>query len=967
MASTHRVGTVFAAALVAGALGWTCLASAAPAPPADGAAPLPSDPALVRGELPNGLHYVVRRHDVPPGRAVMWIHLHTGSLNETERQRGIAHYLEHMAFNGSRNFPPGSLVPFFESMGMTFGRDQNAFTSFDQTTYQLSLPKADAETLGSGMTFFADVLTELSLLPGEIDAERQIIQEERRRGLSGQQRVNDIVMERMTPGSIFGVRQPIGTEQSIDGLAEEDFRAYYGNWYVPSNATLIVVADADPAMVVKVIEERFGSAPTRPRPTPQAANVTAYDRSFAIVASDPEVRGESLRITRIEPAHPPTTTAAQYRDDLIVGLGTAAFNRRLGEKVARGGTSYLSARASAGNEVGALYTAEISARPAPGAWKAALDEVALELQRARTFGFSERELEQVGKGLVAGAERAVDTEATVPASSLISRINNDLASGEPTLSPQQRLDLLRTFLPTITAEEVGSRFARAFDPTAVAFIAVMREGDGAAVPTESELLAVGTAALKVVPEPEVELAHATELLAEPPVPGAVAEGGMHAGSAVWSGWLDNNIRVHHRFMDERRNAATVQIALIGGPLLEDASNHGITQAAQLAFSRPATRHLSSTDIRDLMTGRKVAVGGAGGFRGGRGGRGRGGSGGGDSISLSISGSPDEFETGFQLAYLLLTEPLIESAGFDQYLTSTREALAESVKSPMSLGARCVAEAMYPPDEPRTRPLEIAELDRIELGQAQAWLDRLVRESPIEVSIVGDIDRDQALDLVARYLGALPTRPRIDPTTYESLRHLQRPDGPRVVQRTLETPTEQAFVFVGFYGPDQTDRAAARAMAMAARILSMRMVKEVREEAQLVYSIGASSRAGSTYPGFGVFSASAPTEPAKADALVAKLQSMYTTFAESGPSEDEMETAKKQVANTFSEQVRQPSYWLGRLNEMTFRGVTLDEILSEPDAYQAVTAAEVRETFRQFYTSQDPIVVVVRPDDSSSTE
>src|SRR4029450_2985913 len=156
---------------------------------------LPTDPSLVTGELDNGLKYIVRQHAVPPGRAAIWMHMSTGSLNETDRQRGLAHYLEHMAFNGSPNYPPGSVVPFFQSLGMTFGRDQNAFTNYEQTTYQLSLPDAKPETLGQGMTFFSDIVGCLSLLPGEIDAERQIILEERRRGLSAGQRVNDAIRD----------------------------------------------------------------------------------------------------------------------------------------------------------------------------------------------------------------------------------------------------------------------------------------------------------------------------------------------------------------------------------------------------------------------------------------------------------------------------------------------------------------------------------------------------------------------------------------------------------------------------------------------------------------------------------------------------------------------------------------------------------------------------------------------------
>lgn len=551
---------------------------------------LPVDPSLVRGELPNGLRYIVRQHANPPGRAVVWLHIHSGSLNETDRQRGLAHYLEHLAFNGSKNFAPGSVVPFFQSLGMTFGRDQNAFTSFEQTTYQLSLPDAKAETLAKGLTFFGDVLHQLSLLPEEIDAERGIIQEERRRGLSGRQRTSFYVLEHIAPGSLYGQRITIGAEETINSVQEPDFRDYYNKWYTASNATLMAVADADPRDVIRVIEEKFGPAPQRPRPAPQDPQVKAYDKSFAIVASDPEIRSEDIRIVRLEPARPPTTTVEQYRSDLVARLGEMALNRRLSAKVDKGDKNFLSARVSSGNDGNAIYTAELSARAKPGQWKAALQESALELQRARRFGFTAREIEDSKKQLISGAERAVETESTVQASAIISRLNSSVTRDEPPMSPSQRLDLLRKHLPTITKEEIDRRFATEYDPAAVAFIAVL-PADGS-VPSEGELLELGEKALRAEPTPEAEVARATELMSRLPEPGEVKEGAEHAESQVWSGWLGNNVRVHHRYMGQRKNEVSVRIALIGGELLETAETRGITRAAQLAWSRPATTNLS---------------------------------------------------------------------------------------------------------------------------------------------------------------------------------------------------------------------------------------------------------------------------------------------------------------------------------------------------------------------------------------
>ncbi len=925
---------------------------------------LPEDPSLVRGQLDNGLRYIVCKHANPPGKAIVWMHMSSGSLNETARQRGLAHYLEHMAFNGSENFPPGQVVPFFQSMGMTFGRDQNAFTNMTQTTYQLTLPKADTDTLGKGMMFFSDIVSKLALTPKEIDAERQIILEERRRGLSGRQRTGEIVAKRTTPGSIYGDRLTIGTEETIKGAQEQDFRDYYGKWYAASNATVMVVADAETADVVKVIKEQFGGAPKRAKPADQAVGIKAYDTSFAVVATDPEIRGESLDITWILPPKAPTTTFAGYREDLVLRLGEQAFNRRMGDKEARGGLDFAGARVSARNQAGVMYEAGISGRASSaGKWKGALEGIAMELQRARAFGFTERELSEVKRDMITGAERAVETEGTVQSGQLISRFNNAVASEEPISSPKQRLALLKETLASITPEEVGKRFTTEFEPKAVAFVAVMPTGEG--VPTEAQLLEIGLKALAVKPSQETEAEHTTaSLMKEAPKGGAVAETTEHAATQVHQSWLSNGARVNYRFMDQQKNQVSITISLLGGELLETADNRGITSAAQLAWGRAATKSLTSTEIRDIMNGKKVNVrgGGFGGFGGGRGGRGGGGGGGGggDGISLSISGNPSELELGFQLAYLLLTEPKIEQTAFDQFKTRQKESLAEDGRSPQAVGMRAVAAATYPDSEPRTKRPTPANIEKLTIEAAQAWLEKLIKESPIEITIVGDLPREMAMELTAKYLGALPARERVSSKTYAGLRKIERPKGARTVEKLVDTQTDQAMVYSGFYNVDESDRAAVRAMAMAARVLSTRMTKEVREEAQLVYSISASSRPGTTYPGFGVFAATAPTDPLKTSALVEKLHSMYEVFAKDGPSEEEMVVARKQMATTIADQVREPQYWSTRLNQITFRGANLDDIAGDLDAYQALTAKSVHETFAKQYSRDNSIVVVVKP-------
>ncbi len=535
-----------------------------------------------------------------------------------------------------------------------------------------------------------------------------------------------------------------------------------------------------------------------------------------------------------------------------------------------------------------------------------------------------------------------------------------MADEEPILSAAQNLELVEQLLPTITAEEVAARFAKEFDPSAVAFTAILPSS--ADVPTEEELLTLGTQALSVKPEREAMAQRATQLMEKLPQPGAVVELAEHAATQVWSGWLSNNVRIHYRYMDTRKNEATVSISLLGGELHEMDASRGLTQAALVAWSRPATKRLSSTDVQSLMIGKNVNVrSGSGGMGQGRRGGGGGSSGGNtDSVTLSVSGSPADLEAGMQLAHLLLTEPRIEPAALGQVTTMLRLMLEQAATNPSMTGMRLAQGAPYAAEVARTQPLTIEQLDRIDHAAAQAWLDRLIATSPIEVAIVGDLSQDRAMELVAHYIGSLPTRERVAPSLFSELRHLPPSDGARVVQETVETETPQAFVYSGFYGPDEANREDSRAMSIATMILSTRMIREIREQEQLVYSISASSRPGTTYPGFGIVAAGSSTDPAKADRLLDKIASMYAAVAEQGVTDEELLVAKKQIANTLDTQMQDPDFWMSRLSKMTFYQRQLDDVLEAPAAYQAITGDQVRETFARYYAPEKSVVVVVLP-------
>ncbi len=896
--------------------------------------PLPSDPRPVTGEFENGLAYIVRRHAVPPGRAAVWLHVSTGSLNETERQRGLAHFLEHMAFNGSANFPPGKVIPFFQSLGLTFGQHQNAFTGFDQTAYQLALPDNTPETLDKGLLFLSDVAFRLTLPPEEINRERAIILEEKRASAGGRQRVQEEILKRLAPGSLVGERIPIGVVETITAVAQADFRDYYTRWYRPSNMTVLAVADMDEKVMVEHLARHFGKDGVRtPTPVDQDAQVTAARENRGVVATDEELARAEISMIRVTPARPPSTTVEHYRRDTVEYLGERAFGRRMARLVSAGAVSFQRAGASASDEFRAIHIADVKASGEPSKWRQMLTDAATELRRATLHGFSAREIADARKELVSMAERGVETEPTLPADALLGSMNDSIASGEPIMSAAQNLEILQKVLPTITDAEVSRAFREAFDTAPPGLLFVLEAPTNAGAPTEEEFVALATEALKASPEAAAEMARAESLMGALPTPGEVAESSEHEASGVWSGWLSNGVRVHHRFMDYRKDQVTVTITLAAGNIQETAENRGIADAAAIAWQRAATSTLSSNDIRDLMTGVKASVIGTPGM---------------DTMRLVASGSPQDVEIGMQLAHLLLTDPVIEKSAFDLWKEQQKQIIAIRALQVEFVFIDLFNDTIFPAGDARHRALTREQLDRLTREGAQQWLTSTIGSAPIEVSIVGDLSHDHGVALATRYLGSLSPRERISAETLAELRRLERPAGPLSARRELKTQTDKAFAVSGFFGAEQHAVRDQQLLEIASRVMTNRMIMDLRESKGLVYSIGANSSPAQEFPGFGMFFAFSSTDPAKVDSLLGAIRGMYGAFAETGPSEDEMQTVRKQIATALSESMLEPEFWTGVLASLTYRARNLDDVVEAPEAYQEYPADHVRDAFASYY-------------------
>lgn len=942
---SHRSIVVSALALGTGLIAGVCAGFGA------SAQPLPTDPSLVRGTLENGLSYIVRKNEQPPGRVGMYLHVSSGSLNETEKQRGIAHYLEHMAFNGSENFPPGSVIPLFQSMGMSFGQHQNAFTSFDQTAYVLMLPDVKPETIATGTKFLADVAGRLTLPAAEIEKERQIIIEEKRTRAGAQQRVSEQILPKRMPGSLIGQRVPIGVEETILGVQQQDFLDYYRKWYVPTNMTLMMVGDMPEAEMEAAIKAAFaGLTGKGPMPTDQDPLVTPTSEARGIVATDSELVTANLMISKYEKAQASATTFEAAREELVESLSTDMFNRRMQRKVDAGTVSFQSAGASVGDLARAARTISATATGKPEVWKDMLKELGTELQRACLHGFGEQEFADVKKDLIASAEQAVRREGSLPSQAFLGMMNSAIADGRPITSAKQDLEIYQKLMPTITLKECNERFARVFEPTGLAFIATLPAGADA--PSEADVLKLGLEAVSGKPEAETEAARAKSLLASLPTPGTASEESTHEGAKVTSWWLSNGVRVHHRFMDYRKNEASISILIPGGEITDTAENRGVSQAANVAWGKPATSTLSSTQIRELMTGTNVNVRGRIGM---------------DQMSIEVSGNPAELEQGMQLAHLMLTDPKVEDAALKLWKDG-QQRLIEARKVTLELAfGELMNQTLYPKDEVRRQPLTGEQIDRVTSEGATAWLKGAIAKAPIEVSVVGEISKERAQELVGMYVGSLASRARVDDKALDELRKIERPKGPMVATRELATQTDKALFLSGFYGADQEQVNECRMLDLASRILSTRMIDKVREDKALAYSPRAQFGPGRDFPGFGTFALVTQTAPEKVPVLKETIDGMYGDFAKNGPTAEELATAKLQMQTNIEEQMREPAFWSRAIGGMDYRGRKLDDVLGEMEGLNAATPERVREVFAKYYADETRFTVWIQPTPKGASE
>ena len=903
------------------------------------ASDLKPDPAARFGRLENGLRYVVQRNAEPKGRASLRLLILAGSLHEREDQRGVAHFLEHMAFNGSRNFAPGTLVEFFQRMGMSFGGDTNASTGFDRTLYLLELPETSEKALAEGLRVFSDYAEGLLLSGDEIDRERGIIMSEKRARDNVGFRTAVAQFEFMLGDTLLPRRMPIGVAEVIQGAPRERFVEFWDRWYRPERMAAVIVGDVEPDLAERLIRETFspfrarGSAPAEP----DRGKVTIFEGVRAGFHAESESPATSVSLAVMAPYQREADNAANRVKRLPRQFAVSMLNRRLSVLAKREGAPFSSARASVTQGYNIFRETTVDLTCKPDQWAAALAVGEQELRRALEHGFQAGELAETKASFRNSLEQAVRGAATRRSGNLAGEIAQSILDERVFSHPTANRDLYLPAIERITPADCLAALREAFSGNGRHLMVsgnTSIPGDAAAA-----ILAAHTASAKVpVAAPAVE-AEAKWAYTDFGAPGKVVNREKVADLDVTLVTFANGVRLNLKRTDFEAGLRVSARVGTGG-LTEPADRRGLAMLANSSFTAGGLGRHSVDDLRRLLAGRNASIGfrvGSDALEFGNAGGGRGGGSGGTTrADLLLT---------LQLLTAHLTDPGYRPEALRQVRTGMEQMFTGFEHTPNGPLSTEVASLIAGGDHRFGVPPRDVLMAR-NLDEVREWLSPQLKRGPIEVAVIGDLDVDETIDAVARTLGALPPRdPRPD---HADLRRVSFPKEPFTREYTISSEIPKGVVSLYWPTTDASDIRRTRRLTMLASVFSDRLRVKIREEMGGTYSPRAGSSTSDTFTGYGYITSSIDVDPATAAKVREAVVDLADDLARNGVTTEELERARLPARTSTRESLRTNSYWLQSvLARAQEKPEVLDWARSRSADIEAITAAELSALAKQY--------------------
>ena len=892
--------------------------------PAPTGTPLPMDPDVRAGTLANGLSYFILENREPRGRAELRLAVDAGSALETERQRGLAHFLEHMAFNGTQRFPEDELVDYLEKTGTRFGADLNAYTSFDETVYLLQVPTDSAGLFTTGLDVLSEWAGAIALTPEEIDKERGVVLEEWRLGRGAGERIFQQQLPALLGGSRYENRLPIGRPEVLRTAPREQFARFYADWYRPDLMAVVVVGDVDAGETERQIRARFAhltnpeGAPERPRfayPLPDAPRVT--------VATDPELTYTAVNVY-YPAAEEPRRTEEVFRDYLVYELFAEMLSERLAERTQQADPPYIGAGASFGAFVRPAAFFGLGAQVPEGGEERGLEALLEEAARVRQHGFTGGEADRARADLLRSFERAAAEAETTPSRSLADALVGQFLEGETLMSAEASYALAQRLLPAITASELSAQADRLMPPERSILLVSAPEKEGAAPPAEADLLALfaRVATAETAPYEEADLA--APLVADVPAPRVPESESAYPTLGVREVRYPNGVRLVVKETDFKADEVLLRAFSPGGSASLSDEAYASARFAATLVGESGVGPYGQTELGKKLAGRAVGVSP---FVGDL------------EEGFSGSASPEDLETLFQLVYLYATQPRRDRVAVESYRQRLAAALANRAASPEAAFADTVQVTLARYD-PRAAPLTSAAVAQLDADAAFSfYADRFADLGDFTFVVVGAADAGQVEALASRYLAALPTTGRVD--VPDSARVDIRPPAgvvTKTVRRGVEPKARVQRVYHGTLAANTREQRVA--FEAVEGVLAIRLREELREEQGGVYGVGVSGgvdRATGAY----TLTIRFGCDPERVDELIAEAARVVEEVRTTAEPE-ELAKVQEQRRRGQELNLRENAYWAGVLTSAYRYAESPDVYLDEvPALFARLQAEEVR--------------------------
>ena len=909
---------------------------------------LPRDPAVLTGELDNGLRYYVRSNGRPENRAFLRLIVRAGSVLEDDDQRGLAHFVEHMAFNGTRNFEKTELLDYLQSIGMRFGPDVNAYTSFDETVYMLEVPTDDPEILDTALLVLEDWASGVSLEDEEIERERGVVVEEWRgdRGAGARQR--DAEIPYRFHGSRYAERLPIGDPEILREAPPERLRDFYRDWYRPDLMAVIAVGDFDATAVEAEIRERFGKleGPDEPRERFEA-EIPPHEETLVSIFSDPELSRSSVSVAYKGPVDP-FVTVADYRDRLVRGLYNGMLNNRLAERAEEADPPFIGATSSRGTlaRMRSLYLLYAGARE--GGQVRALEALLTESERARRHGFEESELERAKVNTLRSMERAYDERDKTHSAAYTGEYSRNFLTDEPFPGISYERELARRYVPEVELAEVNAVADSWIHDNDRVILASGPEKEGLEQPPEEELLAAfGRVEQVEVAAYEDDVGEGA-LVPVRPSPGRIVERSAIEELGVTEWRLSNGIRVVLRPSDFKNDEILVASFSPGGISLvsdEDWLEANLaTSVAQLS----GFGNFSLTQLNKALAGKVARVGPIIGplFEG-----------------ISGRGSPKDLETLFELIYLSGTSPRRDAEAYESFLTRQGALLRNQSAMPRYSWAQALQEILTQ-EHPRRRIVTeemLAELDQDRIFAV--YEDRFRDFSDFTFVFAGSFELDVIEPLVETWLGGLPSTGREEVWRDVGVR---APEGriERTVYKGLEEQSQVALVHSGPFEQTQLNRYRLNSMVS---LLRDRLRERLREELGGTY--GANVAGGSDRIPVSTFAVQITfgCDPGRVEELLQAVDEEIARIRTDPATDEEVAQIQEQQRRGRETAKETNGFWLGVLQSVYQFDEDPLSILEYEELFDQLDADMIRGAARDYLGGENLVQVLLMPEASGATD